>query len=341
MEIKKELKKIGIIPKERLKIEEKNYIAKTIANELSNNIKYLSDNYNELYMRIFNCNMYYANIENKLCKIVYFYKNNAIYIDQNKDIFNIDEYIICEAIHYLQQFNKIDKKNKRAGICQFKDFKIVGLGINEAMVQYIACKSIGNEIQKVITDKITIFTNSKEHYKYMTSLVNQIMLLIGEETAIKSCIYSTNDFENKLYDIFEEDTNKILKKFDEIFKENNRKNRNENRIIDTYLQTQEMIYKSYFTKIYNRLTTIKEVDNQVEKLNEYEKIIGKSENLEGKQNHFEIFKDKMSTKFMEKYIEISRKESRNSLTIYKKSFYAMLKRLPKFIQQKIKKNGEN
>ena len=61
MNISKDLEKIGIIPLDKVKIEEKNYIAKSIADKLATNIKELSDCYNELYMRMFNCDMYYAN----------------------------------------------------------------------------------------------------------------------------------------------------------------------------------------------------------------------------------------------------------------------------------------
>lgn len=338
MASEKKLQKIGIIPKEKLKIEEKNYIAKTIANKLSENMESLSDCYHELYMRIFNSDLYYADMEQKFCGIFYFYKTNTIYIDEKKDVSNIDGYMIHEFIHYLQNFSKLNQKTKRVGLCRFTDFKIVGLGINEAMAQYIAAKASGSKIQKVHLNGVTIWTNSEEHYKYMTSLTNQILLLIGEEKAIKSCIYSTEDFENELYNTFEENTNKILKNFDIILNENNKADREESKIIEVYLKTQEMIYKNYFTKTYNRLTTIKEIDDEVQKLNEYEKIIGRIDDLQGKEENFTIFKKKISTKFMDKYIEVSRKNSRNSLVIYKKSFYDIWKKITDFIQQKIKRD---
>ena len=71
MEIEKQLQKIGIIPKGKLKIEDKNNIAKTIAEKLSANIPELSNSYNELYMRIFNCNIYYAEVDKKFCGVFY------------------------------------------------------------------------------------------------------------------------------------------------------------------------------------------------------------------------------------------------------------------------------
>ncbi len=338
MTSEKKLQKIGIIPKEKLKIEEKNHIAKTIASKLSENIEALSDCYHELYMRIFNSDLYYADMDQKFCGIFYFYKTNTIYIDENKNVSNIDGYMIHEVIHYLQNFSKLNQKIRRVGLCYFTDLKIMGLGMNEAMAQYIAARAAGNEIQEIYSNEVTIWTNSEEHYKYMTSLIIQMLVLMGEEKAIKSCIYSTDEFENELYNTFEENTNKILKNFDMILKENNKVSRDENKIIEVYLQTQEMIYKNYFTKKYNRLTEIKEVDDEVQKLNEYEKIIGKINDSQEKEDEFTTFKKKMSTKFMDKYIEVSRKNSRNALVIYKKSFYDIWKKITDFIQKKMKRD---
>ena len=81
--------------------------------------------------------MYYADVHEKFGDVFYYYKNNTIYIDSKKDISNIDSYMIHETIHYLQNFSKInkDKESNRAGICQFMEFKLFGLGINEALVQ--------------------------------------------------------------------------------------------------------------------------------------------------------------------------------------------------------------
>ena len=76
MDIQKELEKIGIIPTRQLNIEERNYISKNIADKLATNVNELANSYNELYMRIFNCNMYYAKIEKKFKGVFYYYKNN-------------------------------------------------------------------------------------------------------------------------------------------------------------------------------------------------------------------------------------------------------------------------
>ena len=342
MNIFRDLDKIGIIPKNQLTVEERNYIAKNVASKLSDNLKYLLDSYNEIYMRLFNCNMYYAEIDKKFCGVFYYYKNNTIYIDINKNITNIDCYLIHECIHYLQNFNKISKQSNRAGVCQFQDFKIFGLGINEAIVQYITAKALKNEMHRISNNIITICTNSEDYYKYMTSLIGQILLLMGEEEAIESCLSSTDKFETKLYNTFEENTDKIVKSFDNILDENNKPDRDENKIINIYMQTQELIYSTYFAKMCKRLTTINEVDGEVEKLENYSKIVGKLLGNSIEEEKFTIFKSQMDSKFLKKYVEVNRSHSKNSLTIvYKNAINNLWRKIANFIQEKILKNKTN
>ena len=55
----------------------------------------------------------------------------------------LDEFAIHECIHYLQE--RKDKKNFliRMGLCDYTEFKIYGLALNEAAVQLMASKIIG------------------------------------------------------------------------------------------------------------------------------------------------------------------------------------------------------
>lgn len=118
------LEKKGIVPIMPLRVEEKSHIAKNVAYKLTTNILQLADSYNEIYMRIFNCDMYFAKVDSKFKGVFYFYKNNTIYIDESRKDLQIDEYIIHECIHYLQNFSNITKRNNRAGLCEFTEFKI-------------------------------------------------------------------------------------------------------------------------------------------------------------------------------------------------------------------------
>ena len=242
----------------------------------------------------------------------------------------------------MQNFGKISKKENRAGICQFQEFKIFALGINEAIVQYITAKALGGTLHRTNNEKITICTNSENYYKYMTSLIAQILFLMGNKEAVESCISSTDKFENELYNTFEENTEKIVKNFDVILEENNKADRDENKIIDIYMQTQEVIYTTYFTKMYKRLTTPQEVDEQVKKLEDYEEMVGRLLDTPNEEDKFINFKSEMNEKYLKKYIEVNRNQSRNTLAVvYKNKLYSLWNKLIEFIQRKTTKNKTN
>ena len=315
-----------------LRVEERNYIAKSVANKLSRNIGQLSEDYNEIYMRIFNCDMYFAKIAPKFKGVFYFYKNNTIYIDESRSITEIDDYLIHECLHYIQNFNNITKRDNRAGLCEFTELKIKGLGINEAIAQYITAKALGQKVHRVSNSKIAIYTNSEKYYKYMTSLAMQIWYLIGEKEAIDSSINTNEEFETALYNAFEENTDKILKNFDAILDENNSELRDENKIIQLYMQTQQLIYTTYFNKACKYLTTSKEVDNEVKKLEDYDKIMGSLVEDDTYYNNFWQFKQEISGKFFKKYLSINRERTRNSLVVVSNNpIYNLWRKIVNFI----------
>ena len=315
-----------------LRVEERNYIAKSVANKLSRNIGQLSEDYNEIYMRIFNCDMYFAKIAPKFKGVFYFYKNNTIYIDESRSITEIDDYLIHECLHYIQNFNNITKRDNRAGLCEFTELKIKGLGINEAIAQYITAKALGQKVHRVSNSKIAIYTNSEKYYKYMTSLAMQILYLIGEKEAIDSSINTNEEFETALYNAFEENTDKILKNFDAILDENNSELRDENKIIQLYMQTQQLIYTTYFNKACKYLTTSKEVDKEVKKLEDYDKIMGTLIEDDTYYNNFWQFKQEISGKFFKKYLSINRERTRNSLVVVSNNpIYNLWRKIVNFI----------
>ena len=338
MSLENELQKIGVFPKEQLNIEERNKIARSITEKLTTNVNELVDDYNELFMRIANCKIYYADILPKFNGVFYYYKNNSIYVD--KELLKVNEYLIHEIIHYLQNFEKNSKAIKRAGLCQFLEFKLWGLGINEAVVHYITSKAQGIEVHRINDNKISICTNSENNYKYITSLAAQILLLMGEGKAIESCIKSTESFENELYNTFEENTEKIVKGFDSILEENSKEDKSEEKIINTLMAVQEIIYKTYFKNVLKRVESSKEIDKQVQKLEDYEQLLSKVFSDTSWEDNFKDFKKEMESNYLRKYIEINKK-SNNSLTVYKNAIYNLFYRITNFVQTKIIKGKLN
>ena len=213
MNTKKMLNKVGIAPLREINFQEKNNLIKEFAELMLHSFHNLNVSYEQICKKMFQCKMYIAKFDIKLGNANYVYKNNAIYVDYAKNIKEMDDYIIHELIHYLQNFNHVSKEDKRAGLCQFLEFKIFGLGLNEAIVQYLTAKAQFKKAHRVSNDRVTIVTNSEEYYKYITSLAIQILFLIGERKAIDSCINSNDNFENELYNTFEENTEKDLKTF--------------------------------------------------------------------------------------------------------------------------------
>ena len=338
MDIIKELEKNGIRPIQKLDFEEKKYITEMIADKLATNNKQLENEYGELYIKIINCEMYYAQIDSMFNGVFYFYKNNTIYFDQNRDIKNIDSLLIREIIHYIQNFTKITRSSTRAGLCKFLNFKIWGLGINEAVVQYIVAKSLNNQVHKVSNEMVSIYTNSENNYKFMTSLVNELLFFITDSMAVKSCILSNDEFENQLYNIFENSTEKIVKNFDIILEENNKGNKDENKIIKIYMQTQELIYTTYFINLLKRVNTIEEVRELLYKLEEFPKIKGEVFNSDIYNDEFSKFKDKQLNELYKKYSDISKKIDKTALAKIKKGkMFYLFENLTKYIQQKISK----
>ena len=356
-----ELRKIGIIPKEKIEVTDKIKIAKYVSDKLSDNVEALSSsyNYNELYIRIYNCEMYYADIDPKFKGVFYYYKYNSIYIDKNAT--DIERYLIHEILHYLQKFNKVGKETDRAGLCNFMEFKILGLGINEAIVQYITAKAMGNKIKRIENQFVSIATNSENYYKYLTSLANQILFLLGEEQAIQSTVSSNEKFEDDLYNTFQDDTNKILKGFDAILDENNKQDRDEAKIINIYMETQELIYKTYFKNMSKMITEKEDVNDQVQKLENYETIMGKLRNPEyqlqsanyGLQDakninefitneDFEKFRKIMRDEFFLRYLDIEKRKEQTALSVINRNkIYELFRKIREFIQRKLGQLGGN
>lgn len=310
MQIERNLEKLNIYPKEKLKIEERIYISRIVSEMISENIAELSESYNNINMRLLSSDMYYADIDEKYGKIIYYYKNNAIYLI--RDIGNIPkEQLVHECVHYLQNFTMVTQTRKRAGLTNFEEFRICGLGINEAITGYITAMAMEKKPERIENEYISIVTNSNTYYKYMTSLIHQIVFLIGKKEAILSAINSDDEFEDILYNTFEENTDKILKNFDILLDENNSENKDEERKIDIYLQTQEIIYKTYFSKIYKLLDKKEDVDKIVQKMVDYEKIFGKTIERSQYNERFDNFLCEMDDKFYKKYLEIERKIVKN------------------------------
>lgn len=316
MNVDKRLKELDIVPTRKMEFNEINYISQTVAKKLADNIQELSDSYNELYMRIFNCNMSYAHIDEKFGDVVYFYPNNTLYFDDSfKENKLINEYVIHECLHYLQNFKNFDGNEKKIGMCNFTEFKIWGLGLNEAIIQCIASKANGETPHRWQNNEISIYTLNNDYYPYLTSLAMELVFFTGKKWVVKEIIDGTDYFENNLYNTFEENTEKILEYFDEILNENNKTDKDTEKIIQLYLKAQKEMYETYFNKMCNRVNSLEEIRDYTEKLEEARKISASILGTSMKEYELSKYLNEIESKFNRKYMELYQKKYKKALVV--------------------------
>ena len=174
--IKRELKNVGIKPIEEISIQEKTNIAEKLANKLvSLNVPEL--NYNEILEKLFQAKMYRAIMNSNIGKVSYFYKNKTIQFEKNLSLVHLDEDIMHECIHYLQDQREKKEKLKRIGLCTFEEFKVRGMALNEIGISFISNKLLNKY------DKNKTFT-----------LLSQILLITGEEVFLDSILNNNDKF---------------------------------------------------------------------------------------------------------------------------------------------------
>ena len=328
MNIQKKLSKLGIEKVEELNYKDINYISHYVANLMTKTFPFLGDKYNEILSKILCCKMYYAKIEENISSCNYIIEENAIYIDENVNIFEPNEQLFHEIIHYLQVVRNKSGKIKKMGLCNFGDFSIRGLGLNEAIVQYMSSRMVGADLQTINACGINLKTISPALYPILTNLMEQMIYLLGEKVIVEETIAVAvgNEFEEQFYNTFEEKGNQIIKNFDRILDlknvlasmngEEERMNPEEE-IANIYISTQEIMIRKYFDNIVGRLTEIEEIDFYIEKFLNYKKLIGliKRENYTS-IDFYEQYKDEIMKKFDKQLMKISKNKGKNTLSKY-------------------------
>ena len=102
MDLEKALKTVDIEPIRSLTFAEVGQIVQSFSQKLSLAFPNVKDKLPEMMEKLFACHMYLADIPESLGSANYFYKTQAIYfkIDTNFEV--LDDYIVHECLHYLQ-----------------------------------------------------------------------------------------------------------------------------------------------------------------------------------------------------------------------------------------------
>lgn len=346
MNIETELKKEGITnirPLDTLKI---NYIAKKVAHALVEQFPNLQFNENSLFIKLCRLNMYIATLPNTLASAKYYYKNSSIYFGENVDLTTINDCIIHECIHFLQE-TKNEKNNLiRLGLFECNRANI-GIGINEAAVQYISSKCARNQMDSVKYFDIILPTISPSYYSLECNLIMQMLSITGEDCLVKSCLYGTDEFKNRFISLTNSDTyynllenidaimyaedtlnelNLQLANCDEnglsISKISSKINKTRSYIQKTFIECQNTILKNYFNAEIKAIVSLDGIDRVRIKLYNYKELIG----ITDKYSYFNSFYIEKMKELELKYEELS--NDIVSLTVPHKSLiYTLFKKL--------------
>lgn len=340
MNIEKKLEKLGIRNIREFTQREVRYIAEEVTELLVKSFPALEEDYNNLLIRMLNCKMYLADINqgSSISNVNYIYENSSIYFDTKVNLNKIDDKVVHECIHYLQDNRNEKGKLRKMGLCNFEELSTYGLGINEAAVQYIASKAIGNMLTVTKREGIIVRTVSPNYYPFLTNLINQIAYVMGEDLIVTGTINCDDKFEDEFLNTFEERASTIIKMFDKIIDLRNKRNDEvleenkellNNEITSLYLETQDIIMRTYFDKICNRLTTVEEVDFYIEKFLNYKPLLGVAEaNRFSLNDDYEQYKEQILKKFDKRLMEISKEKSKNTLSvIYNNRLFRFFKKI--------------
>ena len=355
MSIESDLRKDGIEVTEKLDTLKINSIARNVSVKLCETFPEFNLNQNELFIKLSRLNMYKAKMPEGMAEANYFYKNTSIYFNEHIQDEDLEEFAIHECIHYLQEVK--DKRNYliRMGLCDYTEFKVYGLGLNEAAVQLMASKVNGIPKEYVKYFGISFETISPSYYPLECCLVNQMAYITGEDVLFESTLNSNDKFKETFSNLTSPKTfmtvqnaiDDILNSEEEIIKLNNRiatiddRNRKVDGMLEkidelkseislTFMRTQNLIISSYFDKAFNSISNLEEVENYRRKLYTFKDYLGCTEG-------YTFFNDYYVNKMMDlekKYNAIENGEVETAIKVISKKeniFVSIFKAIKKLI----------
>ena len=361
MSVESDLRKDGIEVTQKLDTLKINSIARNVAMKLCETFPEFNLNQNELFIKLSRLNMYKAKMPEGMAEANYFYKNTSIYFNEHIQDEDLEEFAIHECIHYLQEVK--DKRNYlvRMGLCDYTEFKIYGLGLNEAAVQLMASKVNGIPKEYVKYFGISFETTSPSYYPLECCLVSQLAYLVGEDVLFESTLNSNDNFKEQFANMTSPKTfmaiqnaiDEILNCEEEIIKLNNRiatiddRNKKVDGMLEkidelkseislTFMRTQNLIISSYFDSAFNSISNLEEVENYRRKLYNFKDYLG---SMEG----YTFFNDYYVNKMMElekKYNAIENGEVETAIKVISKKeniFVSIFKAIKRLILGKDKK----
>ena len=231
-----------------------------------------------------------------------------------------------EFIDIRKKKNKLD----RIGLCNFNELSLHGLGINEGAVQYISAKALSNSVQRINKNEIILKTISPDYYPILTNLIEQIVILIGEDDLVKSIILNEEEFVDLFFNTYEENSKIIINFFDEIINYENHsiKENQIDKIKNIYIQTQDLIMRTFFDKQFKLLETEDDIHNLSNKLEKYVEMTGEVKINNYYYNNSKNYKSHFMNKLDQKLIKLHENRNKMALTIvYSSKINKLLNRI--------------
>ena len=302
MSIESDLRKDGITVVGTLDTLSINTIARDVAEKLCKAFPNQNFIFQNLFIALSRIPMYIADIPDGFAEATYFYKNSSMYFKQGLKLDELEKFAVHEFIHYLQEIK--DKKGHllRLGLCDFGDFKVCGMGLNEGAVQLMASKANQTDEEIVKYYGISLPTTSPSYYPILCNLVRQMAYVAGEETLYDSTFYGSDSFKERFSNLcgmdrffkIQANLDKIMESEEKAIKLNNKlmsdncegmkaqkvakkiENYKE-KIKKLFFETQNLIYSSYFNTQFSKIATTADIDEYRLKLYNYKNYIGISD----------------------------------------------------------------
>ncbi len=241
------------------------------------------------------------------------------------------------------------------GLCDYTEFKVYGLGLNEAAVQLISSKINGIPKEYVKYFGISFETTSPSYYPLECCLVNQLAYLIGEDILFESTLNSNDLFKKAFSDLtspkvfmaVQNAIDDILYHEENIIKLNNKiaqiddRNKKVDHMIKkideykkeitlTFMRTQNLIISSYFDTAFNRIVDLEGIEKYRRKLYCFKDLIGCTEGYTFFNDYYVTKMEKLEHKYT--LLENGQFETALKIMTKKESvFIRFLKTLKKFV----------
>ena len=290
----------GIIVTKKIEDKEAIKLIDSVATKLVESYPNSKLIYMNIFKTLLDTPMYYAKIPEGISKVNYYYKDSSIIFKEGMDLSIIDEYMLHEFIHKLQEKRDRHGNIVRIGICEFNLIKIKGTGLNEGAIQYIISNVIDNSDKTIDVNGIEIISKST-YYPLLSNIINQLAVLLGEDELIDSTINGNEDFKFKIIDnIGFVEYNKIEKNMN-LLLQNIAKKELDETIKKIYFDTQDLIYQAYFNNHIKRIENEQEIKETKNLFNTYSMITGKASDYVNFKKYEEVFLNTLKCKEQEIY----------------------------------------